>query len=219
MTMNAHTHALFCKIGCTLLLATLLTSKVVAQSNSSITVYSSFPNGGSMHGVSDGYSYNLIHSALVGGDYGYALSQYVSLHAGLEWSQYKISSTETDPPTPTSGPIVYAPTDEGYLDLVSFPVSVKVTILKYIFVQAGLMWDIESKTLAYTKYSGPYGPLTDQSGLGGMFNVGATFPLANRLAFNVGFYNEYHGIHLTDNNFPGQKLYNEGLQLSLTLKL
>lgn len=149
---------------------------------------------------------------MAGADYGYGITPWLSLHGGLEWSQFKIYDINySDVP----GYSVNT-TQMGYLDLISIPLTLKVLFLKYVYFQGGLLWDNEVHNHLYTDDSGHDGPETPQSGLGATGTLGAAYTLPRHLTISAGFCMEFHGVHLAQTNPVDYRLTAYGLRLSLS---
>lgn len=196
-----------------LLAFTLSTVSASAQKGSSLTVYTVYPAGGSFHGpllIGGSRELHVSNAFMAGADYGYGLTPWLSLHAGIEYSQYKVTGRYTsDEP-----PITQTTQQLGYADLFSIPVTARFVFLKYAFLQTGLLWDTQLHNEAYSESK--TGQLTLQSGLGALLNLGLTLPLCPHSSLSAAFSNEYHGLHLTSPNAYDQKLFAYGFRVSLT---
>jgi|GEM_PF-4233322 hypothetical protein len=193
----------------------LLTIGARAQTGSSLSVYSVYPAGGLFHGpVLSGGSQDpfVTHSVIAGADYGYGLTRWLSVHAGLEWSQFKIYDINysDEPLFPNTT------TQMGYLDLISIPLTLKFQFLKYAYFQGGLLWDNQVHNHLYTDYSGHDGPETPQAGLGATGNLGGNYTFPQHLTLSAAFCMEFHGVHLTQTNPVDHRLTAYGLRLALS---
>lgn len=211
-----------CKYALILLFTGICASKAQAQDDewhgATITVHGTYPAQATSSGTGNGYTYGLYNAVELGGDVGYQFNDTWSVHLGFNWNQTKASARNIDAAGVAGQPTFYPSIPYGYMDIYEIPLTVKAVILKYIFIQGGVFYDIQKKTEVYA-HTGTNGPFTDQSGIGIVLNPGFTIPLSKGLNLNASFNNEFHGIHINNNNLSGQKVYFSGLQLGLTARL
>ncbi|HTJ14202.1 MAG TPA: hypothetical protein VL547_19320 [Dinghuibacter sp.] len=152
----------------------------------------------------------------VGADYGYRFNTWLSLHSGIEYSRFSAHVSEIDEDGGPTFPVTTCA-------VLSLPVSAKATICQYAFVQTGLLWDFQlhnptfDMMLGRSNGSDRFGPLTDQTGLGALLNLGGQYTFQSGLGFEAGFYAQFHGLlyQVYAAQYP-QKLTQYGFRLSLT---
>lgn len=151
------------------------------EQKSKISVYTTFLGGADIfrfEEVDGGGSYDGRGIFNIGASYTYRLSRKLGLEAGLEYSKlnYKCTSEFIGESTP-------AVTVKDNIDLLSVPVALNVYFGKYIYANAGVLFDFQIKDSNY---------VDKQSGMGAILGIGGKYDFYS--GFSV-FVNPYYKLH------------------------
>jgi hypothetical protein len=176
---------------CTLLLVFI--QSFSQQKEKSIAVYTSLVNdnffayphviGGEAKADETGF-------LLLGMEYSWKLKKNISLNAGVEFAKHTITvSYWMDNPN-----IPQLPDNKGQLQLITIPVSLRLSFLKYFFFQTGVLLDKQVKNNIYNRLSAKDDVVNDQSGIGALVKLGGQYRFKKHFTVFTGLYTEVHGL-------------------------
>jgi hypothetical protein len=139
----------------------------------------------------------------LGVNYIRGLNKWLELETGVEYSKYNINMKANAYP----GMIIYMRTNKTELALLGVPATLRANFLKYFFVNAGLLIDIDLTDGNY---------LDNQTGFGGVAGFGVNYNFDFGLSV---FLNPYIKAHSWIGVESQQKILEKGFRLGVTYDL
>lgn len=183
-------------------LSSLVHSSASAQTRNRVTITSGMSSTEvfqSRH-ISGGGSNEGKGASAFGIRYTRYLNNSFSIETGLEYSSNKIEST----PMFTVQP---APSAQYNVQMVSVPLYGNLTFLKYLFVNAGVIFDLETDM-----YVSETRGINSQSGVGYGFGAGGKYDF-NKMTILVNPFFQKHAV-VTTNNHP-ERIGELGVRLGI----
>lgn len=163
------------------------------QKERSISVYTSLVNDNFFaypHVLGADANANETGFLLLGLEYSLQLKKNLWLNAGAEFAKHMINvSYWMDNPN-----IPQIPDNKGQLQLITVPVSVRLSFLKYFFIQGGVVFDKQVKNNVYNRFTGKDNVINDQSGIGALVKLGGQYRFKKHFTVFTGLYSEAHGL-------------------------
>jgi hypothetical protein len=195
-------------------IAILFSVSVFSQkkNNTAISVYTSAFNSAVVKNNGQGWGqWDLDRAFLIGAGYRIGLSRWLSLNTGLEYADYRFSFAVHQE---FSGWIIEFPPyqdSKGSISMLSLPVFVRADFLKYAFVQAGGMIDMQVNSQMVNG---------DFSGLGIQVGAGLKYDTKNKIGFFFNPFFQWHSMVKFDGKFPkDRKLNTAGIHLGIHYRL
>lgn len=152
-----------------------------------------------------GASYNGKCFYTIGVSYIYPLHPWIDIETGIDYSSHTITIMPNLPPDMDDSPF------NKEMSLINIPVTARINIFKYFFINGGLMLDIETGTSS---------PLDSQNGIGALCGIGAKYSLSNGLGAFINGYYKFHSLipFSADNDDYRWRITEGGLRFGLTYR-
>ncbi|HEY0741054.1 MAG TPA: hypothetical protein VGD40_06300 [Chryseosolibacter sp.] len=150
-----------------------------------------------------GAGYDLNSSFSLGFQYERKLSGPLYFMAGGTW--YKSSVFVT----PSFQPGLNMPASSYDLQVIYLPIMLKLEFAKYLFVNGGLIADVDVTPNRY---------ITNQSGVGAGFGIGAQVPIRKKFLVQLNPYLNFHGLLMADTDQYPERVLDSGVKLSFLLR-
>lgn len=175
-------------------LFTFVSNFTFAQSNNNIKgrigiSYSTLGNSdaiNSAHSTMAGeasYYGNNFHS--LGICYIHPLTKWFDIESGIEFSKYNY----TVDPMEIPGSGINTSSYEKDIQLINIPVTARINFFRYVFVNGGIILDIDTSTES---------PIDSQTGLGSLLGIGAQYQFKNRIGIFANGYQKFHALVSTE---------------------
>ncbi|MDR0384609.1 MAG: hypothetical protein LBH60_00875 [Prevotellaceae bacterium] len=165
---------------------------------SSFGVNDLFGKSGSGNYIYEGKSFYTLGLTFIKG-----LNKWLEIETGLEYSRHNISLASNVFP----GLDIFMRTRKTELSLLGIPVTMKVNFLKYFFINAGILIDVDVSNSVY---------FDNQTGFGGIAGFGANYDFKSGLSV---FLNPYIKAHSWIDVGENQKILEKGFRLGVTYDL
>lgn len=152
--------------------------------------------------VSD-YSYEAKNFYTLGLTYIRGLNKWLAIETGLEYSRHNIGIV----PNIMPGENMFMKTQKTEMNLLNVPVTLRAKFLKYFFVNAGVLIDIDVSNSIYFE---------NQTGFGGIVGVGVNYDFDFGLSV---FLNPYIKAHSWIDVGTQQKVLEKGFRLGVAYDL
>jgi hypothetical protein len=149
------------------------------------------------------YSYEGKNFYTLGLTYIRGLNRWLEIETGMEYSRHNIDIA----PNIMPGENMFMRTQETAINLINIPATLKVKFLKYFFVNAGVLIDIDVSNSIYFE---------NQTGFGGIAGVGANYDFDFGLSV---FLNPYIKAHSWIDVGTRQKILEKGFRLGVAYDL
>lgn len=143
-----------------------------------------------------GYSGDGFYS--IGLTYLLPVKSWLSFETGLEYSQYKITITSNLPPQ------YPAVTRHEKIGLLSLPIAYRLIFLKYAFINAGLLLDVDTNLS---------GSVSSQTGIGVLLGVGLKYDFKSGITVSANPCLRIHRIIPFSKDGSDQRLIDSGVKL------
>ncbi|HVW97316.1 MAG TPA: hypothetical protein VHA56_15190 [Mucilaginibacter sp.] len=184
------------KLNLTLLFFILLNLQAYSQSKNNVSLlFGAVNNDVNIHGAIGDYGYTPKSGILYGLTYSRALNHSLAFETGVVYSNNKIQLN-------TDGPLSH--TTDGNVHILSVPVILKYTFLKYLYADGGLL--VENQTNNSI--------IRDQSGIGFELGLGGKYD-AGRVTFFLNPFLREHAVIAFKSEGSSQNLLEGGLKLGL----
>jgi hypothetical protein len=131
--------------------------------------------------------------------YSQIIRNWLSVDVGLNFSRHKLETT------PAFMPGIDMTPTKGHVDLMSLPVGVQVGFLRYLFINAGVLLDMELNNNI----------INHQSGIGVFGGIGAKYDFKCGVRFFVNsFFQQHSLIIFTSDKYP-LKIFDSGLKIGV----
>ena len=107
------------------------------------------------------------------------LRSWLDLESGIEYSNHTITVQPMSMPG-----MAYIPYD-AKISLINIPVTARINFLKYLFVNGGLLLDLDLSNAS---------PIDNQTGIGALFGLGARYDMVNGWGAFVNGYYKFHSL-------------------------
>jgi hypothetical protein len=142
---------------------------------------------------------------ILGATYSKPIGSNVSINTGLEFSDHKMITTETQ-----SLPLfTIVDPAKGNIQFLSGSVNIRLAFLKYFYETAGSKTDFQIKNTVASK----------QSGIGITGAGGCKYPVFKGVSFFAQPFYQLHGVIFYSKSETKDKVYNAGLRFGLALHL
>jgi len=149
-------------------------------------------------------SYDSDNFFTLGLSYFHPIKDWLFLETGLEYSEHSIIVNPNLPPN------IDGESYESDFSIINIPIAVRANFLKYLFINGGLIVDIDaSKDSA----------IDSQTGIGGLLGFGANYDFGFGASIFVNPYLKAHSlIPFSGENSP-QRVMESGIRIGVTYKL
>lgn len=134
------------------------------------------------------------------------INKWLNILGGIEFSNHQVKSTFVSNPDPLGGPTLVNINYDN-VRFLSFPLCVQAKFLKYFFIRAGALVDVE------TKNNSDY--LNNQSGIGLNGEIGVKYSFKNHLALFLSPFYQTHGTILFNNGKYAYKMNDTGVNFGI----
>jgi len=149
-------------------------------------------------------SYNGDKFYTIGITYLYKLNHTFDIETGIEYSNHKIVIKPMLSPQMDNSP--YGAT----LSLINLPVTLRMNFLRYCFINAGMLVDIDASHAS---------PVDSQTGIGGIMGLGIKYDFDSGLSVFANPYQKMHAlIPFSSQRYP-QRLMESGFRFGLMFTL
>jgi hypothetical protein len=139
----------------------------------------------------------------LGATYIRGLNKWLDVETGLEYLSYSINTNTNFLPENE----IYMRTSESKLKLFNVPATLRINFLKYFFINAGILIDVDISNSRY---------LENQTGIGGIAGIGANYNFNSGLSL---FFNPYIKAHSWIDFGPRQKILEKGFRFGFAYDL
>lgn len=150
-----------------------------------------------------GASYDINTGFSIGFQYNRKLSNKLHLMTGVNLYENSVTITPAFHPGNDMTP------KTNDVRLIYIPLLLKVDLLKYLFINGGVIGDID---ITRNKY------IANQSGIGASLGIGTEFPINDKFSIQLNPYLNFHGLLLTNNETYPERIFDSGVKLSFILK-
>ncbi|MDR1170114.1 MAG: hypothetical protein LBK97_04685 [Prevotellaceae bacterium] len=153
--------------------------------------------------VANSFNYEGKNFYALGLTYIRGLNKWLEIETGLEYVKHNVNII----PNVMPGTNIFMRTQQTGLPLLDIPVTVRANFLKYFFINAGILLDIDISNSIY---------LENQTGFGGIAGFGANYDFKSGLSI---FLNPYIKAHSWIYVGERQKILEKGFRLGITYDL
>lgn len=147
-------------------------------------------------------SYRADNFFTVGINYIHPLNHWLEIETGIEYSRHTILISLMWPTLLTAMPV------RAGFSLINIPATLRVRFLKYFFVNAGLILDIDP---------GGSSPVDSQAGIGSVIGLGGQYDFGSGISLFINPYQKFHAM--VPVSFAGgdhrQKVWENGFRIGL----
>lgn len=136
--------------------------------------------------------------------YSQSINKWLEWETGLEYSRHKIEVAPNLPPQAEVNSRVEKAA------LITVPLSVKATFLKYLFASGGILFDADA---------GLDSPIDSQTGIGTSLGVGAKYDFKSGISLFVNPYLRFHSLVPFSGDDYHQQLWDDGVKIGITFPL
>lgn len=147
----------------------------------------------------------------IGIEYSQKLRKNLFINSGIEFANHKIEVTYFSDDPFFQPP----PHNKGELSFFSCPLTLRLSFLKYLFLQGGLVVDIQAKNNVFDQLSGKYDVIRNQSGIGSLFELGGSYRFKNNFSIFSGLNNEIHSLIPFERSSDKKKWVDVGIKIGL----
>lgn len=137
-------------------------------------------------------------------NYLYKLNHTFDMETGIEYSYQKIIINPNLPPQMDNSP------HGANFSLVNLPVTIRMNFLRYCFINAGFLFDIDASHAS---------PVDSQTGIGGIMGLGIKYDFNSGISIFANPYSKMHAlIPFSSQRYP-QRLMESGFRFGLMFTL
>ncbi len=156
-----------------------------------------------------GYSGDKVYT--LGMNYLYPFTKWLDFQTGVQYAHHQLTVTPNMPILPDAELTNYyvSPRTEN-LNVISIPVGVQVTFLKYLFVNGGFSLDFDT---------GVSNAFEDQTGIGLHLGCGAHYEFKNKMSLFINPYTKSHSIVSFASPDDRHRLLEAGVKVGVMVRL
>lgn len=148
-------------------------------------------------------SYDLKTGYFIGFEYSRDLTKKLSFQTGLNYYSNKVLVT------PSFNPDIPNITSEYKLSLLYIPISLRMNLSKYFFINGGIIGDLDISSRKQ---------ITSQTGIGAMVGLGSEISINNNFSIQVSPYLNFHALLQFRRFNSPERVMDAGIKLSFILK-
>jgi len=153
--------------------------------------------------IEGGVGYDLENGLELGLNYYRKLAHNLKFESGIFWHQNQLRVT------PNFYPGIDMAPHYSKIRIIYIPLFLRINILKYLFINGGIIGDIDLSNENY---------INDQTGIGAGVGFGGEIPVFKKFIVQINPYINLHGLILAGQvNYP-ERIFDSGIKIGLRTK-